>query len=348
MNYIANRTAFAISNGETFLSEKEERDQLRLAILQTINFIIKKYHGVENFVFCFDSRTKSWRFSLERGESYKETRKEKRDTEPRFSRQGFLQFIDEFYDFLESNNYCTLRYDKAEGDDLIYIASSIIFQSGRNVVVCTADSDMRQLVKFDGKNYIVMFNMDSSKMIHYTDFRTTSNTETTLDDILGISESVIEDGNRAVIESRSEKICPEEALFVKVLSGDKSDNIPSVFRYKKGKSEFSFTDLRAKKVFEKHYKEGVYNGNLTIREIFQDEHLPRYIMEEVQKEPEYEREDEVRKNIDTNRRYIELHFGSYDEDYYACVEDYVLKNLLRPPYARTFDVFLEEEEQRWR
>ena len=105
MNYIANRTAFAISPAETFLSSQEDRNDLHQSVLQSINFVIKKYSRITNFVFCFDSLEKSWRYGLDRGDDYKAHR---RTSEPRFDRQGFIKFISEFKRFLTDNGYCVL------------------------------------------------------------------------------------------------------------------------------------------------------------------------------------------------------------------------------------------------
>lgn len=341
MNYIASRTAFAISPSETFLSTKEDRDHLRSSIFQTLNFIVKKYHHVSSFVFCFDSSKKSWRYDLGYGDAYKATRREKK-TEPRFCRSGFLEFMSELYDFLDENKYCVMRYDRAEGDDLIFVASNMILQSGNSVMICTADSDMKQLVRCNGKNHISMFNLDSSKMIHYIDRRVEPAKVESIDDFLGISTNVAENGNLSVISGRSEKIIPEEMLFVKVLSGDKSDNIPSVFKYQKGKSEMSFTDLRAKRVFEKHYLQGVESGEMTMEKIFEDENLARHIMDEVLKDPDHDKLDEIRANIKMNRRYIELGVSSYDDDYFTCLDHYVLERLMMTPNNMTFDRFIED------
>ena len=341
MNYIANRTAFAISPSEIFLSTKEDRDDLRQAVLQSINFVIKKYARVTNFVFCFDSIEKSWRFGLDRGDDYKSNRK---TSTPRFDRQGFVKFIHEFKQFLIDNDYCVLSYPHAEGDDLIYVSSNLIYKSGESVVICTADSDMKQLVKFNGQCFIAMFNMDSSKMMHYIDQRTKKKEISTIDDFLGISDNVIEDSNAMVIEQRSEKIIPEKALFVKVLSGDKSDNIPSVYRYQKGKSEVSFTDLRASKVFEKHYEEKITNGEMSIEDVFEDSDLPKHIIDEVQKSPDYDDSDKIHRNIDINRRYIELKYTSYDSSFYDKLEDYVIRELSAVQNNRTFDEFIEQQD----
>ena len=341
MNYIANRTAFAISPSEIFLSTQEDRDDLRQAVLQSINFVIKKYSRMTNFVFCFDSSKKSWRYGLDRGEDYKANRK---TSTPRFDRQGFSKFISEFKEFLVDKGYCVLSYPHAEGDDLIYVSSNLIYKSDESVIICTADSDMKQLVKFNGTSFIAMFNMDSSKMMHYIDQRTKKKEISTLDDFLGISENVIEDSNRSIIEQRSEKIIPEKALFVKVLSGDKSDNIPSVYKYLKGKSEVSFTDLRASKVFEKHYEQKVVNDELKIEDVFKDPDLPKHIIDEVQKSPDYKDSEKILSNISVNRRYVELDYKSYDGDYYDALELYVIGELTRVQNNRTFDEFIDTQE----
>lgn len=341
MNYIANRTAFAISPSEIFLSTQEDRDDLRQAVLQSINFVIKKYSRVTNFVFCFDSLEKSWRYGLDRGDDYKANRK---TSTPRFDRQGFSRFISEFKRFLVDNEYCVLSYPHAEGDDLIYVSSNLIYGSGESVIICTADSDMKQLVKFNSNCFIAMFNMDSSKMMHYIDQRTKRREISSIDDFLGISENVIEDGNRMVIEQMSEKIIPEKALFVKVLSGDKSDNIPSVYRYLKGKSEVSFTDLRATKVFEKHYEEKVMNGGMSIEDVFKDSDLPKHIIDEVQKSADYADAEKITKNIDINRRYVELSYKSYDDAYYDALELYVIGELSKTYNSRTFDEFIDQQD----
>lgn len=343
-NYILRKHAWLRSSGAEYLSTQSDRKDLIESMLYNVNTIIKRYNYINRIIFCFDSLVKSWRFILPYHDIYKSGRKPSN----RYDNQGFKKAVLECQEFLEKNGYCSMIYPQAEGDDLLYIASNILFNADESSVIVTADADMKQLVKSNGKNFIFVFNNDSQKnQTHYVDeINATSDTEVM--SMESFFDQDVERFNKSIIYGRCEQIIPEESLFSKILSGDKSDTIPSAFFYQKGTMQYGFTEKRAKSVFEKYYREDFMKKAETIDSLFSDDEkltsLATRIIQEVGKVPDSLNITDVKSRLKTNKRYIHLSVSSFDQNIYDDIENYVIECLGKTTKAGNFDYLFEEKE----
>ena len=136
-----------------------------------------------------------------------------------------------------NKNVNFLSFDKAEGDDIIaYIVKE---NNSRNVsnVIISNDSDLHQLLKYDTHNgYInMMYNYKYSDersywpnnfniFLHYLD----SNSADIFD--MNNNEEFTFYLSSLISKTKVKEVIPEKSLFVKIVSGDKKDNILSSYK----------------------------------------------------------------------------------------------------------------------
>lgn len=326
-NFIANKSAFVRANTPEYLDTDEDINDFIGHFIQSVNYNIKRYNFVERVIFCFDSPGKNWRYGLEYGDLYKSKRKL---STPRYSRSGFKKALSELQIYLRNEGHLVMSYPEMEGDDLIYVTSNLLYSVGESSVILTGDADMRQLIKSTKEKYLVVFNnQDTKSLMHYVDKRQINeiNECVSMEDFFSNDK---EKSNKEIIFSRCEEINPVKSLFVKILSGDKSDCIPSCYFYQKGTQQFGFTELRAESVFNKYY-----NDLTNIKEIiFSNEkllELGKRIILEVEKECSDVKILKCVEGIKKNMKYIFLDHTQYELEKYHGLESYCIGCLEKEP-----------------
>lgn len=345
-NYVSRKAAWVRSTGPDYLSKKEDRDDMIQSVLWQINAIVKRYQYVNRIIFCFDSVVKSWRFRLPYHEIYKSSRK---SMTSKYDIVGFKQTILEMQQMLESRSYCTMMFPEAEADDLLYIASNILFNADESSLICTADADMRQLIRSEGNKFIFVFNNDSAKaQTHFVDKLNISN-DTEIMSVEAFFDEDVERINKQVIYSKCDQIIPQESLFVKILAGDKSDTIPSCYFYDKGTMHYGFTDKRALSVFDKFYRDGFSNKSMTVESITSDNDLLRQLAINVITEVDKKNSNDEAKIIDciskikTNISYIHLDYSVYNPEFYDKMEGFIIGKLENYTNCENFDKLINND-----
>ena len=344
VSYIAKKNVWIRSTGESYLSSKEDREDMVQSLMMSIDAIYHRYNMVDRIILCFDSIKKSWRFDLQYKDLYKSNRHRKSSN--RYDPNGYRKMMIEFHEWCLSHGYCSMMYDRAEGDDLLYITSNLLLNAGFSSIICTADKDMQQLVTSNGNNYIYIFNNDAAKtQIHYIEeIKKTDKTETTFENFFNEDR---EAQNKSIIYDRCTTIIPQASLFYKVLAGDKSDCIPSCYTYQKGKQMVGFTELRATSVFNKYYKDRFLSGELTIEKIFSDEfllsELALSIIKEVKKEWTSDDVASCMAGLKTNLTYIWLNVSCYPSSYYDELEQYVINQLSNYGRSDDFSQYIKKD-----
>ena len=335
VSYIAKKNVWIRSTGEAYLSMREDREDMIQSLMMSIDAIYRHYNLVDRIILCFDSIKKSWRFNLDYQDLYKSNRHRKSSN--RYDAVGYRKMMTEFHEWCLSHGYCSMMYDGAEGDDLLYIASNLLYNNGLSSVICTADKDMQQLIRNEGEAYICIFNNDAAKtQTHYVEELKYKTTKTTFENFFDIDR---EARNKSIIYDRCVTIDPQQSLFIKVLAGDKSDCIPSCYSYQKGKQTVGFTELRAASVYDKHYKDKFLRGELNVEKIFSDatnlNELALNVIKEVKKEWDVTDVTRCVRGLKTNLTYIWLNVSCYPTDYYDGLEAYVINQLTN--YGRSDD-----------
>lgn len=244
-NYILSRLVFTL----------HKNNLLYGALHQSLENTISNYKKLYPFTKVYlvsDSKEKSWRKSL--FTDYKASRK--KDTDIDWS------FVYRVYDEFKQNckGVKLLESPRIEGDDWIaFIVQKANLERQSNFIVSN-DHDIKQLIRFDldqewinfmsnemynkekiflPKNYQIFINKVSSKNNNDI-FDLNDNT-----DFLSLM-------NRFINKYTLSEIDHVESLLIKIISGDTSDNIQSVYQTIKGGKARGIGPKGAYSIYEKY------------------------------------------------------------------------------------------------
>jgi 5'-3' exonuclease len=223
-NYLLHKSVFVLFETKTLYSDLPvllRKDMDRLA----------KMFSYDRIYFVSDSKHR-WRKKIY--DQYKATRKADEKIDWDFVFEEFNKFKIEVG---ERKNVSSYEIPYLEGDDLI----SFIIQESNNLgysnVIIASDGDLHQLLKFDlGLKYInIMYNYKfSDERLYipknYFVFMTEilkKSIQTLFD--MNSDNEFIDFINQLKSKTKCTEINPEESLFCKLVTGDKKDNIPSVY-----------------------------------------------------------------------------------------------------------------------
>jgi len=310
----------------TYLTQRSEREEIIDKAYITLNSILRRYQSVSRLIFCIDDVfTKSFRYGLPYGDLYKSKRY---TTPPRYNPEGYKEMVLELRHKLNMANISNIAVSNMEADDLVYCLSNLLYQSGESVMIISADKDLKQLVKYNNDAFIAMYNYQKAdSAFHFIshDFKIAN--ESSMESFFNNSPSSM---NKNIILERHEKIVAEEILFIKIVSGDTSDCIPSPFRYPKGSQTVNYTEKRAQDLYDDKYSEAFLLGG-DIETIFGDKQilgeLAKNILESVKQEVTQEKILELVKNLRINKKYIRLHYSEYPNNLYDIMEKECISEL---------------------
>lgn len=248
-NSLFHTYAFGLGNGSSnFLSRPNDKTKMYSHLFTNLEELIRTIHPMGRVIFCFDGQY-VWRkpFLLDFGIDYKGGRKDKPE---KFNREGLYEMLGECYHTLKKYGYQTYKFDSLEADDLIGLITNVNIEKGISSVIYSADSDLNQLLRYDGKNYVVRYSNDVYHTHH--SFNTVTPKEEDFGGIFSLEVNTMSGTSfESKIFSKSVLVDPIRSLFSKILSGDTSDNIPPVYRYQKGVQEVNFTELRANQIYDR-------------------------------------------------------------------------------------------------
>lgn len=303
----------------TFLTQRSEREEIIGKTYITINSILRRYNQIDRLIFCIDDvHTKSFRYGLPYGDLYKSKRY---TSEPRYNPEGYKEMVLELRQKLNAANISNIAVSNMEADDLVYCLSKLLFQSGESVLIISADHDLQQLVEYNDNAFIVMYNYQKADTAyHYIshDFKVADSSS-----IESFFNNSPQSMNKAIILEKHERIIAEKSLFLKIVSGDTSDCIPSCLRYQKKTQTFNYTEKRALQLYDDKYAESFALGG-DIETIFGDKvilgELAKNILESVKQEVTQEKMLDVVKKLRINKKYIRLHHSEYPSNLYDIME----------------------------
>ena len=225
-NYILSRLVFTL----------HKNNLLYGALSQSLeNTIIsyKKLYPFTNIYLVSDSKEKSWRKNL--NSNYKATRK--KDTDIDWS------FVYKVYDEFKQNikGARILESPRIEGDDWIAFLVHKNNQNNQSNFIVSNDYDIKQLIKFDIENEWI--NFMSNEMYNQEKIFLPKNYQIFINKIKGKSNDDIFNLNdnteflnlmfRFINKYNLNEIDSIESLMIKIISGDTSDNIQSVYQTSK-------------------------------------------------------------------------------------------------------------------
>jgi len=322
-NYFIHSRLFVLprKKGVQLLGDDEGKSQfMRKLCIDFASETRKMSPFVDQIVLAIDS--KSWRKDLFPEAQYKGTRTQKSDV----NWDSVFYVYKEFQDVLAKQGVIINRVNGAEADDILFGWSTQLNTTGKNTIVWTGDRDLIQLVDYNNANesYSLWYYNTKRKLIAFEGFGDVINARKTdkmsSDDLLfnmGGSDAMHDDAKeklQAWIKSNGvdiEEINCDDFIFLKILQGDKSDNIKSVVTWEKESSTgkirtFSITEKVATRVLSR-YKE--IEGDFIIDHFFNKDRVD-IIVDLIHEIVGKLEKEEIKVRFNQNLDLMLLHFNT--------------------------------------
>lgn len=222
-NYILSKLVFTLHKHNLLYGG------LHKALENNIN-TYRKWHSFTNVYLVSDSKEKSWRKDLI--DTYKGTRKKDTDIDWNFVYTAYGEFKSNVEGHIR-----VLEASTIEGDDWIAYLTANANKEGRSTIIVSNDYDIKQLVNYGTSPlYINMMTNEmynKEKLFLPKNYKTFMNIVSKLpnDDIFDLNDNSEFLGllNRFINRYEIHEINSVESLITKIISGDQSDNITSVW-----------------------------------------------------------------------------------------------------------------------
>jgi 5'-3' exonuclease len=298
-NYILSRLVFTL----------HKNNLLYGALTQSLENTITNYKKLYPFATMYlvsDSKEKSWRKKL--NDSYKATRKKDSDIDWSFVYKTY----DEFKQNLKSVKL--LESPRIEGDDWISFLVQKLNENGQSNFIVSNDYDIKQLILFDlDKEWI---NFMSNEMYNQEKIFLPKNYQIFLnkisnkvnDDIFNLNDNneFLSLMNRFVNKYNLNEIDSVESLLIKVISGDNSDNIQSVYQTTKSGKVRGIGAKGARSIYETYIVEF---GDPSLKDPDLFENIADIICEK--KKISKTNIENIVKRIQDNMRLIDLNVNNF-------------------------------------
>lgn len=224
------------SKGRMLGSQKDKNMYMR-KIAMDLAFLIRFFKTPDRIVFTVDDH--SWRkfVSILENDGYKANRTK---DENAVDWDAFAEVNQDFFDILDKRNFVTSKIKGCEGDDLMYFWAKKLYEQGENVIIFSGDGDISQLVEYNDKNFICVFNTKSTlrQVIAAEGFNDwldkKINEHKDIVDIFMDSEfipSSYEIVKKVILETHIIEVNAKDILFEKIICGDSGDNVPSILTW---------------------------------------------------------------------------------------------------------------------
>lgn len=233
---------------ECSYESQEEINNYIGKLAQDTAFILRMFTP-NKVVFCTDSKH-SWRKDVI------STYKSNRDRSEKYNWENIFSALDAFKKHLESLGYVFAEAEHAEADDMLAMVKEIVFEDPRfanyNLILVSADADIRQLIQFDDKTkqYCMVFNeigtgKGGMRHLYCNDaimnWYSTDSAE--INDIFNFGMDTEREYIKSILTSnpkiKIEATDPDNILLNKIFCGDDGDCVPSFYEW--------FSDKGAKK-----------------------------------------------------------------------------------------------------
>ena len=212
------------------LFEKEEQIlEYSHIITNSLFNLIERFDGVIGLVLCFDNKT--WR------KQYFPDYKAHREYDASVNWNAYFKFLEDYTEKIQSiHNIKISKIEGFEADDLLYLWSKKLNNSGNDCIVISEDKDLHQLVKTTSNgNFTIIYNNSYKTPKVYKDPFSNLNESSHQVDIFNASDTL--SNSRTVLKwmlkevDSIEDIDLEHFIINKILIGDKGDNVPSVWTW---------------------------------------------------------------------------------------------------------------------
>ena len=216
----------------------------------------RKWYPFANIYLVSDSKEKSWRKQLT--SAYKATRKKDSDIDWNFVYQTYGEFKESIQPTCK-----VLEAPHIEGDDWISFLVEKANIEGRSTIIVSNDYDIKQIVNFGLEPLYInimtneMFNKE--KLFLPINYQIFLNKVSKLpnDDIFNLNDNTefLALLDRFITKYEIVEINPVESLIIKIISGDTSDNIESVWSQVKNGKKRGIGSKGAKGIYDNYITE---------------------------------------------------------------------------------------------
>jgi 5'-3' exonuclease len=248
-NYILSKNTFTLHKNNLLFGA------LHKSLENTINNY-RKWYPFANVYLVSDSKEKSWRKQLTT--SYKATRKKDSDIDWNFVYTAYGEFKDSMKGLVK-----VLEAPHVEGDDWISFLVTKANREGRSSIIVSNDYDIKQIVNYglDPLYINIMTNemYNKEKLFLPKNYQIFLNKVSKLpsDDIFNLNDNTdfLLLLDRFINKYEINEINPIESLMVKIISGDTSDNISSVWSVVKNGKKRGIGSKGAQSIYDEYILE---------------------------------------------------------------------------------------------
>lgn len=225
---------------------------LSFGMLKDFKSMIKELNKCgfgESVIYALDSP--SWRKEIDI--SYKGNRDKKVDMKDAFDAHNKM------LDVIKPFGINIIRVNKCEADDVIFKWCPYLAIESNNVLIISDDRDLSQIVRYyESKDtYIIQYRPNAKKLIVPVGFKEKQQRKTTKLNLSELLTAFDENSMDAILrfskDCEIEEVNPDELSIIKMLAGDKNDNVSSVNEDIKNGKTYRFTEnqaLKALKLFK--------------------------------------------------------------------------------------------------
>jgi 5'-3' exonuclease len=216
----------------------------------------RKWYPFANVYLVSDSKEKSWRKKII--DDYKGTRKKDTDIDWNFVYTAYGEFKEDIKSTMK-----VLEAPNIEGDDWISYLTEKANKEGRSVVIVSNDYDIKQMVNYSLEPLTI--NLMTNEMYNKEKLFLPKNYQIFLnklsklpnDDIFNLNDNVefISLLDNFINKYEVHEIDPMESLIIKIISGDSSDNISSVWSVTKNGKKRGIGAAGAKTIYDEYLLE---------------------------------------------------------------------------------------------
>jgi 5'-3' exonuclease len=229
------------------------------ALHQSLDNTIKNYrkwYPFSNVYLVSDSKEKSWRKQMT--SEYKATRKKDTDIDWNFVYQTYGEFKESIRPICK-----ILEAPHVEGDDWLSFLVEKANSEGRSTIIVSNDYDIKQIVNFGLEPLYI--NMMTNEMYNKEKLFLPKNYQIFMNKVSKLKNNDIFDLNdnteflslmdRFLNKYDINEINSVESLIIKIISGDTSDNISSVWSQNKNGKKRGIGAKGAKTIYDKYISE---------------------------------------------------------------------------------------------
>jgi 5'-3' exonuclease len=297
-NYILSKLVFTLHKNNLLYGA------LHKSLENTVNNY-RKWYPFTNIYLVSDSKEKSWRKQITT--EYKATRKKDTDID--------WQFVYTAYgEFKQSVQGCKiLEAPHIEGDDWISFLTDNANNNGRSTIIVSNDYDIKQIVNFslDPLHINIMSNemYNKEKLFMPKNYQIFMNKVSKIpnNDIFNLNDNseFIMMMNKFLNKYEINEIDPIESLIIKIISGDQSDNISSVWQQTKNGKTRGIGAKGAKTIYDMYITEF---GEINLSDPDLLENIADLICEK--KKLSKNKIEDIVENIKSNFKLIDLRLNN--------------------------------------